>query len=593
MLELKNICKMYQNEIILDHLSLTLESTGCVGIIGESGCGKTSLLSIIGLIDHDYEGQIYFNGETIEDRNTFRKDHISFVMQNKDDISSLNVKENIILPSLIKSGGYDKVKYQSIVRRLGINELLSHYPSEISGGQRQRMSIAKALLKDSKILLCDEPTGALFYKQAVDVMTLLKDVSKERLVIIVSHDQDLINQYCDTIYRIENKGVVLLKNETHQEEVKEVDREDKKIILWTYIMKQLFVQKYKLLFLFLFQCLCLSSLFLMVSGATGILEKLDEIRYHSPLSYTMTYQNRDSSYIDLAQFQDKRIINQSYSYYYENCSLENNGLKVNANIHALPTSREHISLESGRMPERSNEILVSSSFYKSLEQKSSLIIIHQERYFEVFIVGVLKEKLIESNEVFLNNHLDVWSDLINVYEVVLELQKDNLEDYYDQSEGIVFSDVLEMVRSYDIVVELAVVIGCIFVMMSLIITVGLESIVMSIILQERIHDHAYLYTLGLSLRDMKRQYMIENIIFGFLISIGTIIICLFIYFMAPNIIGILTKLPIQLALPHLFISQYDLFIILSLLCPLYTTLVSLCKGKELETLIDYKVLREE
>ena len=125
------------------------------------------------------------------------------------------------------------------------------------------------------------------------------------------------------------------------------------------------------------------------------------------------------------------------------------------------------------------------------------------------------------------------------------------------------------------------------------ITVGLESIVMSIILQERIHDHAYLYTLGLSLRDMKRQYMIENIIFGFLISIGTLIICLFIYFMAPNIIGILTKLPIQLALPHLFISQYDLFIIFSLLCPLYTTLVSLCKGKELETLIDYKVLREE
>ena len=152
MLELKNICKQYQQTTIIDHLSITFPDTGMIGIQGKSGCGKSTLLYIMGMLDDDYQGEIFYNGEKITDRKAFVNQHVSFMMQNKDYVASLTVKENLILPCHISHIHYHSTLLKKIVTQLGIQDLLSRYPYQLSGGQMKRASLAKALLKQSEII---------------------------------------------------------------------------------------------------------------------------------------------------------------------------------------------------------------------------------------------------------------------------------------------------------------------------------------------------------------------------------------------------------------------------------------------------------
>jgi putative ABC transport system permease protein len=204
MLELKHICKKYDNHIILDDISIQFPSRGMIGIQGESGCGKSSLLYIIGMLDDQFSGEIYNNEIKVDDKESFIKENISYMMQNKDDVISMTVKENIILPCLVSQQKYSRYQLKKVVKQLGIEDYLYVHPDQLSGGQRKRVSIAKALVKQSSIILCDEPTGALNYQQAHEVMKLLKTVSKNALVIIVSHDSFMLEEYCDDVLTLEN-----------------------------------------------------------------------------------------------------------------------------------------------------------------------------------------------------------------------------------------------------------------------------------------------------------------------------------------------------------------------------------------------------
>ena len=188
MLELKHISKRFEEHLIIDDVSLVLSDCGMVGIQGTSGCGKSTLLYIIGMLDDDFEGEIFYNGEKVMDRSEFISQNISYMMQNKDFISALTIKENITLASQVSQFDYSPAILQKITTQLSIQDLLKRYPHQLSGGQLKRASIAKAMLKQSPIILCDEPTGALHSQQAQIVMQELKKLSLKSLVIIVSHD---------------------------------------------------------------------------------------------------------------------------------------------------------------------------------------------------------------------------------------------------------------------------------------------------------------------------------------------------------------------------------------------------------------------
>ena len=203
MLKLKNIVKAYNSQVILNNISITLPNKGLVSLIGTSGSGKSTLLNLIGGLDKPDQGNIIVNNKDITKFNFreldwYRSKYVGFIFQSYNLIEYLSVKDNL---SLIKSN------YSYTLRKLDIYDLRNMKVSLLSGGEKQRVAIARAILKNPKILLCDEPTGALDSKNSSQVMKILKKLSKDRLVIVITHNKELARKYSDNIIYIKD-GVI-------------------------------------------------------------------------------------------------------------------------------------------------------------------------------------------------------------------------------------------------------------------------------------------------------------------------------------------------------------------------------------------------
>tara|TARA_A100001234_G_C12620946_1_gene383755 strand:+ start:772 stop:1431 length:660 start_codon:yes stop_codon:yes gene_type:complete len=202
MIKLKNISKSYGSQKILDNISLDVKKGEFISIIGPSGAGKTTLLNIIGTIE-DFSAsdktELTLNDIDIHNLNDneiseFRNKNIGFIFQFHQLLPELNLEENIFLPSLI--GNYSKSEYlkklKDLAKLLGIEKLLKKYPDSISGGERQRVAVARSLINGPKILLADEPTGNLDSKNEQIIMDLFKKLNKELglTIILVTHNND-------------------------------------------------------------------------------------------------------------------------------------------------------------------------------------------------------------------------------------------------------------------------------------------------------------------------------------------------------------------------------------------------------------------
>lgn len=213
MIRLKNISKSYGSQKILDNISLDVKKGDFISIIGPSGAGKTTLLNIIGTIE-DFSAsdktELTLNDIDIHNLNDneiseFRNKNIGFIFQFHQLLPELNLEENIFLPSLI--GKYSKSEYlkkvKDLANLLGIEKLLKKYPDSISGGERQRVAVARSLINGPKILLADEPTGNLDSKNEQIIMDLFKKLNKELglTIILVTHNNDFakISNKCYTL----------------------------------------------------------------------------------------------------------------------------------------------------------------------------------------------------------------------------------------------------------------------------------------------------------------------------------------------------------------------------------------------------------
>ena len=213
MIKLKNISKSYGSQKILDNISLDVKKGEFISIIGPSGAGKTTLLNIIGTIE-DFSAsdktELTLNDIDIHNLNDneiseFRNKNIGFIFQFHQLLPELNLEENIFLPSLI--GKYSKSEYlkklKDLAKLLGIEKLLKKYPDSISGGERQRVAVARSLINGPKILLADEPTGNLDSKNEKIIMDLFKKLNKELdlTIILVTHNKDFakISNKCYTL----------------------------------------------------------------------------------------------------------------------------------------------------------------------------------------------------------------------------------------------------------------------------------------------------------------------------------------------------------------------------------------------------------
>ena len=218
-LELKDIKKDYKlaDNVVpaLKGVSMAFRHNEFVSILGPSGCGKTTMLNIIGGLDQYTSGDLIIKGQSTKkfkggDWDTYRNHSIGFVFQGYNLIPHLSVLGNVEL-ALTLAGISSKERKQramAVLERVGLKNECKKRPNQLSGGQMQRVAIARALVNNPEILLADEPTGALDSKTSVQIMELIKEISKERLVIMVTHNTELAEKYSSRIIKLLDGKVI-------------------------------------------------------------------------------------------------------------------------------------------------------------------------------------------------------------------------------------------------------------------------------------------------------------------------------------------------------------------------------------------------
>lgn len=227
MLELKEIKKYYKVGTTvtkaLDGVSVAFRKKEFVAILGASGSGKTTMLNVIGGLDNYDSGDMIINGTSTKnfkdrDWDAYRNNSIGFIFQSYNLISHLGIIENVELGMTLSgvSKAEKRQKAEEALTRVGLKDHMHKRPNQLSGGQMQRVAIARALANEPEILLCDEPTGALDSETSIQIMALIQELSKEKLVIMVTHNPELANQYADRIIEFSD-GKILNDSNPHIE----------------------------------------------------------------------------------------------------------------------------------------------------------------------------------------------------------------------------------------------------------------------------------------------------------------------------------------------------------------------------------------
>lgn len=219
--KLEKVYKTYKSKSEENHalngVDLTIDEGEIIIILGPSGSGKSTMLNVLSGIDYITKGKIYFNNErldkfTDENLTDYRKNNLGFIFQSYNLIPNLTVKENVELGSELSSS---PLSIKEIIKEVGLNDHKNKYPYQLSGGQMQRVAIARALVKNPKVLVCDEPTGALDENTGKNVLALLQKINKKHhtTMIIVTHNPSIANMG-NTVIKMNSGNIVeIIKNE--------------------------------------------------------------------------------------------------------------------------------------------------------------------------------------------------------------------------------------------------------------------------------------------------------------------------------------------------------------------------------------------
>jgi len=333
MLKLKNIVKNYASGAntveALRGVSIAFRPSEFVAILGQSGCGKTTLLNIIGGLDRYTSGDLVIRGRSTKqyksrDWDTYRNHSIGFVFQSYNLIPHQSVLANVEL-ALTLSGvkrSERRRRARVALEKVGLGDQLHKKPNQLSGGQMQRVAIARALVNDPEILLADEPTGALDSDTSVQVMEILKEVAKDRLVIMVTHNPELAEQYATRTVRLLDGNIISDSNpyEGSEETEQTASKKEKRASMSVFTafmlsLSNLLTKKGRTLMTAFAGSIGIVGIALILSISTGINNYINEVERNTLTSYPLTLE---SSTMDMASMMSTMESGQEITEFDEN-----------------------------------------------------------------------------------------------------------------------------------------------------------------------------------------------------------------------------------------------------------------------------------
>ena len=409
MIELKNLNKIYRlkNGVTIEALNdvnIKLPKKGMIFIVGKSGSGKSTLLNIIGGLDSPTSGKIIVNNKNItnfkkEDFDSYRNTYVGFVFQEFNILNQFNVYENIELSLKLQNKKVNKNEVDELLKKLGIEKLGLRKTNELSGGEKQRVAIARALIKNPQLILADEPTGNLDEKSSKQIFDILKEISKEKLVVVVSHDVASANKYASRIIEIKD-GIVTDTDQVSEEKVEDFELKKSKLPFLYSFKISLNNLKYKPTKLFMTILLTAISLIFMGFAVNCAL-------FDKTLFLTKTMQNNENYIYDVYKSEFK------YLEYLNNLKLDDKDkkeiekvTKSKLNIaYSLYNNGNDLSFEFGSSDDNDN-------YYKKITISNFIEVIDERILGKV--IGRAPNK---NNEIVIHKYL---ADYIIKYGIVTD-----------------------------------------------------------------------------------------------------------------------------------------------------------------------------
>lgn len=429
MLELKKISKIYETENFkqkaLDNVSISFRENEFVSILGPSGSGKTTLLNIVGGLDNYTSGDLIINGVSTKkyndrDWDTYRNHKVGFVFQNYNLIPHQSIISNVELALTLSgvSKTERKKRAKKALEEVGLSSHMNKRPNQLSGGQMQRVAIARALVNNPDILLADEPTGALDSKTSTQIMELLKEVAKDRLVIMVTHNAELAEEYSTRIIDLRDGVIMGDTNPCNLKDEKEENKKKTKKTSMSFMtalslsLNNLMTKKGRTILTAFAGSIGIIGIALILSLSNGVQRYIDRVQEETLTSYPLTIESSSVDLTAMMQEGKDKIAN---------IELETNNNKIYSNdfitdaLSTMSSKMQENNLETFKKYLDNNTLI--KQYTTSIDYKYALDLqLYKNDLTE--IVQVNPNKILDSmgitqmqQQYFM--YSDVWSEIID------------------------------------------------------------------------------------------------------------------------------------------------------------------------------------
>ncbi|MGY3778324.1 ABC transporter ATP-binding protein/permease [Isobaculum melis] len=568
MITLHNLTKEYGQTTILDQANYQFPEKGFICLLGESGSGKSTLVNLIAGFDTDYTGEIIVDDTPLNSLSeaqlgNYRKDYIGFVFQNYHLLSGYTVLENILLPCELTSTNQaeSKAYARKLLADLGIAEKENEQVQNLSGGQKQRVAIARALIQKPKMVIADEPTGALDRKTATEMMDILKEISQTKLVILITHDTQLCEIADEVIQIIDNKLVIQQPGLTIENSPakKMMLQPPKKINLFKMAAKNFRVRFLSYFFISLvFSIGILSFITTLSSGQlmTHAIQQFKEKNTSFNNGY-ISYQEDDNSYQILSA--DQRVENVYKQYKIQQVTLSSDDFSMTMpEKYPMPKTTE--SMSYGTMPRiQKNEIAITPSLAKKLNPQidqligKSLTVTYQGKEYPLTISGIYNagyDDFFVSSDIeqdfyqgidsqsYEAIHYDVkkFEDIVPVTE---ELAEKNIQTKTAVTEVKALQKSFKQLKTLFTLISMIILLIALFIVIMMLLKLQ----------QTRYHMVGLLYSFGFNQKNVKKLLFIENLCLAMMTAGFTSLLLL-----GLQLIAQLTKIDFRITLNEWFLT---------------------------------------